>query len=123
MCLEYDITPVVRLCTFRFFFNDPATTEIYTLSLHDALPILTTMNADTVNTLATQALTVTLEVSMPFLLAGLDTSRVTEIGRHTSELQSHVNLVCRLLLEKKKKTTLTSMTHHNTDTTSNIVMP
>src|SRR5690242_20908453 len=71
-----------------FFFNDTATTEIYTLSLHDALPIFN--------------LEFGYEGTVP-----LDTTRLKRIGvrseEHTSELQSHVNLVCRLLLEKKKK--------------------
>src|SRR2546427_11362244 len=76
-----------------FFFNDTATTEIYTLSLHDALPIL---------------------AGCPELLrqaAGDDGNNQEGPGveehrseEHTSELQSQSNLVCRLLLEKKKKT-------------------
>src|SRR6266511_5041659 len=69
-----------------FFFNDPATTEIYTLSLHDALPI---SGSSTVPGASIQV------VSAPF-----DTWRSEE---HTSELQSRENLVCRLLLEKKKE--------------------
>src|SRR5208283_6173457 len=73
---------------FFFFFNDTATTEIYTLSLHDALPTsLTPCRA-----------------SPPNGLPGhVTTSRSEE---HTSELQSHHDLVCRLLLEKKKKKTI-----------------
>src|SRR6266480_7545664 len=75
---------------FFFFFNDTATTEIYTLSLHDALPIPTVC---------------------PSRSRASSTGRRRCRGRllparseeHTSELQSHVNLVCRLLLEKKKK--------------------
>src|SRR6476660_10473601 len=84
---------VCHYCCFTFFlllvffFNDTATTEIYTLSLHDALPIFSapprTVNA---------------------------TSRIPRPGsvgfrseEHTSELQSPDHLVCRLLLEKKKK--------------------
>src|SRR6266496_6834001 len=68
---------------FFFFFNDTATTEIYTLSLHDALPISKGRR-------------------------GPMTCRrrrywACEIGEHTSELQSRRDLVCRLLLEKKKK--------------------
>src|SRR2546426_2550710 len=87
------------LLVFFFFFNDTATTEIYPLSLHDALPI-------SPNT------------STPFggpkrncagSTFGLRTrKKKTQQGRlrseeHTSELQSPCNLVCRLLLEKKKK--------------------
>src|SRR5260370_2679894 len=73
---------------FFFFFNDTATTEIYTLSLHDALPILS-----------------------PVPLGAPDHIRAAAAApawcrarseEHTSELQSHLNLVCRLLLEKKK---------------------
>src|ERR1017187_11012912 len=70
---------------FFFFFNDTATTEIYTLSLHDALPICTTYMNN----------------------AGRDGCCHYIISRseeHTSELQSPMYLVCRLLLEKKKKT-------------------
>src|SRR6266536_6317235 len=73
------------LLHFFFFFNDTATTEIYTLSLHDALPIF----------------------RQP-ILYGEQMWRQQRFfaGRseeHTSELQSRVDLVCRLLLEKKKK--------------------
>src|SRR2546426_5519956 len=77
-----------------FFFNDTATTEIYTLSLHDALPI-----------------SISLRTAGSGDAACLE-QRGNEIGRagrpgtrseeHTSELQSPCNLVCRLLLEKKK---------------------
>src|SRR5688572_33508170 len=83
---------------FFFFFNDTATTEIYTLSLHDALPILPRMpNGGSVNQIVSSDLT-----TMSFgELSGLP-SRSEE---HTSELQSQSNLVCRLLLEKKKKKT------------------
>src|SRR5476651_1347052 len=69
-----------------FFFNDTATTEIYTLSLHDALPILTGWEE----------------------IRGRDDTRTrrpstSRSEEHTSELQSRQYLVCRLLLEKKKK--------------------
>src|SRR4029077_21297469 len=74
-------------CMFFFFFNDTATTEIYTLSLHDALPICTP--------------TRTSRDSPRPCGACRSTTRRSE--EHTSELQSHLNLVCRLLLEKKKK--------------------
>src|SRR5689334_24562484 len=74
-----------------FFFNDTATTEIYTLSLHDALPIyLSRMReAGAGRGLAAEA-----------VLARQQAARSEE---HTSELQSQFHLVCRLLLEKKKK--------------------
>src|SRR5438477_5395673 len=77
---------------FLFFFNAPATTEIYTLSLHDALPIRRVYDPG------------------PFAdelagnrAAGFNSYLPVRSEEHTSELQSHVNLVCRLLLEKKKK--------------------
>src|SRR6266849_10936931 len=81
---------MLKPALFSFFvFNDTATTEIYTLSLHDALPI------------------------SPFIIRRPDRGWVTPIAyacaararseEHTSELQSRVELVCRLLLETKKK--------------------
>src|SRR5467141_5204294 len=70
---------------FFFFFNDTATTEIYTLSLHDALPICST----TLRCCSTRT-------------APAAASSCNRSEEHTSELQSHLNLVCRLLLEKKK---------------------
>src|SRR5437667_7543003 len=73
-----------------FFFNDTATTEIYTLSLHDALPIFAGGCAGTGWACA---------VALP-CSAGSFQNRSEE---HTSELQSHHDLVCRLLLEKKKR--------------------
>src|SRR5438477_1423732 len=77
-----------------FFFNDTATTEIYTLSLHDALPISASARDPTTRRASA--------CTPPFQTRAridLDLPRSEE---HTSELQSHVNLVCRLLLEKKK---------------------
>src|SRR5215204_7738132 len=71
---------------FFFFFNDTATTEIYTLSLHDALPIFECARR-----------------SCCWLPRPWRSRRSEE---HTSELQSHSDLVCRLLLEKKKKNTI-----------------
>src|SRR5438034_8127933 len=77
---------------FFFFFNDTATTEIYTLSLHDALPI--SCRASTSRS--------TTNRGHP-LATGFGRERVSRSEEHTSELQSHSDLVCRLLLEKKKK--------------------
>src|SRR5699024_12556681 len=73
---------------FFFFFTDPATTEIYTLSLHDALPICV------VNAVSSQEGWAILERKW---------SKSFRSEEHTSELQSRFDLVCRLLLEKKKK--------------------
>src|SRR2546426_9605476 len=72
-----------------FFFNDTATTEIYTLSLHDALPICTPGFV----------------VACKAFLDVHPNPTIDDVKRseeHTSELQSPCNLVCRLLLEKKK---------------------
>src|SRR2546430_3789000 len=86
-----------------FFFNDTATTEIYTLSLHDALPISLQRP----------------EATQGVAIVGMNSQRAAQVRggslevaalqlevrseEHTSELQSQSNLVCRLLLEKKKK--------------------
>src|SRR5690349_22818684 len=75
-----------------FFFNDTATTEIYTLSLHDALPI----------SRSSERLAALGEALAPGRLR--DLYRRLRSEEHTSELQSRRDLVCRLLLEKKKKT-------------------
>src|SRR5256885_11242937 len=85
------------LVFFFFFFNDTATTEIYTLSLHDALPILIVGRNDDLLRSRLVAAEVNW-VSWPGLPASARRSE-----EHTSELQSPCNLVCRLLLEKKKK--------------------
>src|SRR5205085_11876031 len=82
------LTPPFSLAYF-FFFNDTATPQIYTLSLHDALPI-SSAGPSRDATLA--------ETSSSFLYR-----TPTRSEEHTSELQSQSNLVCRLLLEKKKK--------------------
>src|SRR2546430_10711029 len=82
------------LCFFFFFFNDTATTEIYTLSLHDALPISRSVQK------AVAHRPVRIATSSEVSLACALEARSEE---HTSELQSQSNLVCRLLLEKKKK--------------------
>src|SRR2546422_8269735 len=96
-----------------------ATTEIYTLSLHDALPISTGRTLDPLATLAFLAAATrrvglgTAVLNLPFRPALLTAKWVATVqdlsgGRvrseeHTSELQSRLHLVCRLLLEKKKK--------------------
>ena len=84
-----------------FFFNDTATTEIYTLSLHDALPIC----ADDRTRADPEA---GADCAVRICPCAVDEKAPTTDPRseeHTSELQSLTNLVCRLLLEKKKKKT------------------
>src|SRR3712207_7967850 len=83
-----------------FFFNDTATTEIYTLSLHDALPISTRFVAGFMG----EAVFLPAHVHDALLTCELGVVRSEE---HTSELQSRQYLVCRLLLEKKKNTLFT----------------
>src|SRR6202020_3477487 len=73
------------VCSVVFFFNDTATTEIYTLSLHDALPICWRGSR-----------------ACPSRRRAGRRCRPTRSEEHTSELQSLRHLVCRLLLEKKK---------------------
>src|SRR5256886_5773143 len=78
-----------------FFFNDTATTEIYTLSLHDALPICDGFDVDFFSANL-------LRESGEVRGGRHDTKFAVRSEEHTSELQSQSNLVCRLLLEKKK---------------------
>src|SRR2546430_6680721 len=84
---------------FFFFFNDTATTEIYTLSLHDALPISYWRFKSRTSEAQILSLAQKSEDGL-----GVRPRR-TRSEEHTSELQSQSNLVCRLLLEKKKKST------------------
>src|SRR2546430_14829407 len=103
---------ILHLTSFFFFFNDTATTEIYTLSLHDALPIsggaardplvhLAPDQAEGLEALGRELhvlVLVVVDVELLALSGGVQRSE-----EHTSELQSQSNIVCRLLLEKKKK--------------------
>src|SRR5690349_24739955 len=98
------------LCSVSFFFNDPATTEIYTLSLHDALPIL--CDAEQRQMLRDRGDD---PEKLPAIYAEMINTAISDrpadmtitmhlrSEEHTSELQSRRDLVCRLLLEKKKK--------------------
>src|SRR2546427_6000418 len=111
--------PPMRLSFF--FFNDTATTEIYTLSLHDALPICS-QHTRALSVRLLRSAEVSLPLSPPLQEAGLsEAAQELRSEEHTSELQSQSNLVCRLLLEKKKKTTtksqhresmISAMVHH-----------
>src|SRR5260370_39348397 len=101
-----------------FFFNDTATTEIYTLSLHDALPICFVAKRRFTSSassrpccwhcsslprgcgFASPAQPIVCKAMAPGLSASIRSEE------HTSELQSHLNLVCRLLLEKKNSDTI-----------------
>src|SRR5260370_14761123 len=86
---------------YSFFFNDTATTEIYTLSLHDALPISRCRRRAPKSPARCHSRCTPRQAST----TDIRWRRAGLFGRseeHTSELQSHLNLVCRLLLEKKK---------------------
>src|SRR2546428_7290756 len=85
-----------------FFFNDTATTEIYTLSLHDALPICRHRSspASAPSCRASVDRTIRRPVCRPTCVSADRSSDRSE--EHTSELQSRSDIVCRLLLEKKK---------------------
>src|SRR2546427_3783519 len=92
-------------CLFFFFFNDTATTEIYTLSLHDALPICLRWperrndhEVELALVIGKRGNKIPREKALEY---------VCRSEEHTSELQSQSNLVCRLLLEKKKNIYLT----------------
>src|SRR2546422_6567036 len=95
---------VRTLISFFFFFNDTATTEIYTLSLHDALPI-----SRPGGTCGRRRIWWTRSCDSIPTACGTGRSRRSE--EHTSELQSRLHLVCRLLLEKKKKKIRTELIH------------
>src|SRR2546426_9100249 len=95
----------LRYWSIVFFFNDTATTEIYTLSLHDALPILRVPGAA-----VRRAHAIPDKLPLSYCAGGVVRHHHRRAGRgllrrseeHTSELQSPCNIVCRLLLEKKK---------------------
>src|SRR2546430_10358411 len=97
-----------RLFSF-FFFNDTATTEIYTLSLHDALPIFRRLAVVAQRRVLRNATAPALAPLPPG--PALASRPGTRSEEHTSELQSQSNLVCRLLLEKKKRIAVVTMSH------------
>src|SRR5687768_17753559 len=92
---------------FSFFFNDTATTEIYTLSLHDALPIYRTGLPSGTPISSSSRITMRprtmVALGQPVTAMPSNGVQPLRSEEHTSELQSRLHLVCRLLLEKKKK--------------------
>src|SRR5438132_3065138 len=97
-------------CCSSFCFHDSATPEIYTLSLHDALPICMSSLVPSV-TVASAWVSPLVNSAEPCTRGSRPTSQVivrtwsnARSEEHTSELQSHSDLVCRLLLEKKNAT-------------------
>src|SRR5437899_9561887 len=91
--------------SFRFFFNDPATTEIYTLSLHDALPIF--RKVKWLPPWGEERISNMIAARPDWCISrqriwGVPIVAFYRSEEHTSELQSLRHLVCRLLLEKKK---------------------
>src|SRR2546425_8575601 len=114
MCPALRVILIVRLPSrpppdlfYFFFFNDTATTEIYTLSLHDALPISHSPASLNQRSLLPSPLRETAAAAI-----------MARSEEHTSELQSLAYLVCRLLLEKKKKTARISTRRTRTTSTS-----
>src|SRR5690625_5322988 len=97
---------------FLFFFNNPAPTEIYTLSLHDALPISSSATSRTPCRRRSCSVRSTSATRSSW------TPRRSE--EHTSELQSRGHLVCRLLLEKKKNDKTIAINNRHTQTTMNM---
>src|SRR2546427_12475246 len=98
--------PSLHLYCF-FFFNDTATTEIYTLSLHDALPIsILTRPSEYVSQWPAGSFLIARKIECGAGTYSIFRAIKKRSEEHTSELQSQSNLVCRLLLEKKKKTRL-----------------
>src|SRR3712207_7795276 len=102
-----------RMCRivsfFFFFFNDTATTEIYTLSLHDALPIssttscpICTLTHPSTGMRRSELIVSRQSIASCLVVPGPPTTACARSEEHTSELQSRQYLVCRLLLEKKK---------------------
>src|SRR5437588_9590106 len=92
-----------------FFFNTPAPSELYTLSLHDALPIFPVLGAAGPHGIDRRLVRLIVDdKGWHFIKPRADGREVANESRseeHTSELQSHSEIVCRLLLEKKNATT------------------
>src|SRR5258707_3612050 len=97
------------ITSFFFFFNDTATTEIYTLSLHDALPISIGRDLAAIDEHERRPARSRVEIDRIVagdvlgLAGAVDLDAASRSEEHTSELQSRQYLVCRLLLEKKTR--------------------
>src|SRR3712207_7284431 len=104
------------ICIF-FFFNDTATTEIYTLSLHDALPIsiIEDITLSVCDYVENKGIKLIFDTDIEEKYTYCDIEKIERIRseEHTSELQSRQYLVCRLLLEKKKKNILIYLNTYN----------
>src|SRR5699024_12677788 len=107
LIFRFTTSPIPSLSPFFFFFTSTSTTVIYTLSLHDALPIcLISKCLSMLRGLSTFLMSYIL-LSIIIRSSAVTSNISNEINirseEHTSELQSRFDLVCRLLLEKKKK--------------------
>src|SRR5689334_24851766 len=104
------LRPGVDPCSPLFFFSHPPTTCIYTLSLHDALPIFGVISIDNIaavspNAFAPDQLHIP-QIRIETILSRFSIATFDRSEEHTSELQSQFHLVCRLLLEKKNQLAL-----------------
>src|SRR5690606_39485168 len=119
-CIRFSIQRVARSVSaslFCSFLGDSATSEIYTLSLHDALPIYEEdLLRDRIGLTIVNDVTSILREGRPVgQFWGYKEDGYNRSEEHTSELQSRENLVCRLLLEKKKKHGQKQNEEHSTD--------
>src|SRR2546428_13224941 len=96
------LLPISPCCFVFFFFNDTATTEIYTLSLHDALPISSLPRGGGSSGILRVPSPCHPPSAYETMLCRIRVRITPRSEEHTSELQSRSDLVCRLLLEKKK---------------------
>src|SRR5438477_9084398 len=101
-----------------FFYNEWASTEIYTLSLHDALPICLTPRSTASGLMIRGSERTDSSCILP--AGSIRSCRSSRSEEHTSELQSHVNLVCRLLLEKKNDESRIERARRSTACSSNL---
>src|SRR5437762_7806638 len=111
------------MSSLSFFCNDPAPTELHTLSLHDALPILEATSAAIAPAIRSRASSPDASVATKRSPArsvrsspASSTATAPRSEEHTSELQSPMYLVCRLLLEKKKKKQIHKITSYEQHT-------